>query len=180
MKSKSAAKIGLLAALALVAAAVLYYEFSPTESSAGANTLAAIYVPMGVETSQIHWDRLSSAQDTEYKPTGRNIFFLHLPLPPAPPPVHIPQPGDADYEPPVIPPPPPKLPLKFFGYGIVSQSTKRRAFLTDGDVVYIVGEGDNVLGHYRILKISSVSLEFEDIGSGRHAYTTLEDQAASK
>src|SRR5262249_43743963 len=76
------------------------------------------------------------------------------------------------------PPPPPQLPgnLKFFGYGTVPNGTPRRAFLSDGDEVYIVGEGDTLMGQFRILKINNASLEFEEVNSGRHGQKAIEDQ----
>ena len=57
------------------------------------------------------------------------------------------QPGDTRLRSPPPPPPPPPDPtlppnMKFFGYGTVPNGTARRAFLTDGDEVYIVAEGD--------------------------------------
>src|SRR5207302_8529167 len=108
-----------------------------------------------------------------------------VPPPPTPAPVHIPEPAvvkvpDPLPPPPPPPPPPPKLPLKFFGYGAAPNSSGRRAFLTDGETVYIVAEGDTVLGRYRIIKITSASLDFEEIGSGRRASKALEDQDPSK
>jgi len=42
--------------------------------------------------------------------------------------------------------------------------------------VYVVAEGDTVLGRYRIVKINRVNLEFEELGSGRRGTTVLEDQ----
>ena len=176
MKKKTKVEIGALAALLLVALAVWLYQGRPEESSARAATLAAKYVPMRVENSQIHWDRLARTQMAEYKASGRNIFALQLPPPPSAPAA---PPVIADDEPPAAPPPPPKLPLKFFGYGTVSEGSQSSAFLTDGSAVYIVAEGDTVLGHYRIIKITSASLEFEEIASGRRAYATLQDQGPS-
>ena len=66
--------------------------------------------------------------------------------------------------------------MKFFGYGNVPNDSARRAFLEDGDEVYIVNEGDTLMGRYKILKINNASLEFEEVGSGRRGQKTLEDQ----
>jgi hypothetical protein len=46
--------------------------------------------------------------------------------------------------------------------------------------VFVVAEGDTVMGHYRITKITNASLDFEEIGSGRRASKALEDQDPSK
>jgi hypothetical protein len=50
--------------------------------------------------------------------------------------------------------------------------------LTDGDEIYIVGEGDTLLGRFRILRISNVNLDFEEISSGMRGTASLEEQAA--
>src|SRR5260370_41498634 len=77
-------------------------------------------------------------------------------------------------------PPPPTAPanMKFFGYGTVPNGTSKRAFLNDGEEVYIVGEGDTLLGRFRILKIGKATLEFEELGSGRRNTVPLDEQAA--
>jgi hypothetical protein len=67
------------------------------------------------------------------------------------------------------------LPAKFYGYGTVPNGTARRAFLTDGDEVYIVAEGDTFLSRYRILKIGNATIEFEEVSSGRQGKANLED-----
>jgi hypothetical protein len=72
--------------------------------------------------------------------------------------------------------PPPKLPLKFFGIGTDSKGSARRAFLSDSGDVFIVAEGETVLGRYRILRITNTSLDFEEISSGRRASTPLEEE----
>jgi hypothetical protein len=89
------------------------------------------------------------------------------------------QPGQTGYVPPPPPPPPPDptLPpnVKFFGYGSIPNGTARRAFLTDGDEVYIVSEGDILLGRFRIVKIGNATIEFEETSSGRQGRAALED-----
>ncbi len=179
MTKKGKIESGTLAALVLIAGAIWYYYRFPGGVSARAGALAMVdYKPMGVENSKIHWERLAEAQQTEYKNSERDIFSVVLPPIPAPAPFHPPEPGDKDYTPPPPPPPPPppKFPLKYFGYGTVPEGLERRAFLTDGDAVYVVAEGDTVLGRYRIVRISHASLEFEEIASKRHGTATLEDQ----
>ena len=66
--------------------------------------------------------------------------------------------------------------MKYFGEGKAQSGSGRRAFLTDGDAVYVVGEGDTVLGRYRIIRINHLSVEFEEIASGRHGTAKLEDE----
>lgn len=163
-----------LAVLVVTAGGVLYYE-SNSAGAADRDTPSTVdYKPLNVDNPQIHWERLTDSQAND-KTTGRDIFNWKMPAPPPPPAVHVPEPGDADFQPPVAPPPPPpKLPLKFFGLGTDARGGARRAFLADGNEVYIVAEGDTVLGHYRILRITSGNLEFEEIGSGRRAFKSLD------
>lgn len=176
MTRKVKIEIGVLAVLVLAVGTLWYYYRHPATESAQAAAPGEHYKPMGVENPQIHWARLTEAQRTDYKSTGRDIFSRELP-PPPPRPVHIPKPGDKDFVKPVeVPPPPPQLPLKFFGYGTVPVGASRRAFLTDGEEVYIVAEGDTLLGRYRIVRINNVNLEFEEISSGRRGSSNLEDQ----
>ena len=177
MNKRKRIEIAVLAALILGALAVWYYGSRRPAQAARASTVAANYKPMRVENPRIHWDRLTDSQTTEYKPSPRDIFNRDLPAPP-PPPVHVPTPGDSDFvaPPPPPPPPPPQLPLKYFGEGNVQSGSGRRAFLTDGDTVSIVAEGDIVLGRYRIIRINHTSVEFEEIASGRHGTARLQDQ----
>lgn len=176
MKKKVVMEAGaLVALLAVLAGTLWYFNSSSSGQSVAATTRSAAYKPMAVENPQIHWYRLDETQRTEYKSSGRDIFSLKLP-PPPPPPAPVPAPVVEYTPPPPPPPPPPKLPLKFYGYGAVPDSPGRRAFLTDGQAVYIVAEGDTVLGRYRVLKINTMSLDFEEIASGRRASAALDDQ----
>jgi Tfp pilus assembly protein PilP len=84
-----------------------------------------------------------------------------------------------DTPPPPPPPPPPRLPLKYFGYGALESGPGRRAFLTDGDAVYIVAEGDTVLGRFRIIRITHSSLEFEELVTSRRGVTVLEEERSA-
>ena len=69
--------------------------------------------------------------------------------------------------------------MKYFGYGTLESGPGRRAFLTDGDAVYIVAEGDTVLGRFRIMRITHSSLEFEELVTSRHGVTVLEEQRSA-
>jgi GTPase len=65
--------------------------------------------------------------------------------------------------------------MKYYGYGTVPNGSARRAYLTDGDDVYIVAEGDTLLGRFRIVKIGNATLEFEDISSHVQGQKNMED-----
>jgi hypothetical protein len=56
------------------------------------------------------------------------------------------------------------------------EGSSRRAFLTNGDSVYVAAEGDTLLGRYRIIKIGRANVEFEEISTGRHGFAHLEGQ----
>jgi len=68
--------------------------------------------------------------------------------------------------------------LKFFGYGTIPTGSPRRAFITDGEDIFIVSEGDTLLGRYRILKVGNSNLEFQEISSGLPGSMPLDEQAA--
>jgi len=59
-------------------------------------------------------------------------------------------------------PPPPPINLKFFGFANKPGEAKR-IFLSQGEDVFIAGEGDIVDRRYRILHITPVSVEVEDV-----------------
>jgi hypothetical protein len=170
----------LLAVLVLIMAVVWYFNRTTSATNTGNVATFQNYQLLAVENPQLHRDKMEAAQKTEYHSLGRNPFSEI-----APPPDH-PQPKPVDTHPhpgpmPLPPPPPPTLPpsMKFFGYGTIPNGTLRRAFLSDGDEVYIVGEGDTLLGRFRIVKINNANLEFEEIATGRHNTVTMqEDQAA--
>jgi hypothetical protein len=171
-------KIAMLAALMLAAAAVFYYD-SKDVSFPGKTVPFALrpYSPLPVENPALQRWKLDASRRTEYKSSGRDLFSQTLP----PAPVrHVPEPvRDPGPQLPVEPPPP-SLPanMKFFGYGTVPNGTSKRAFLSDGEQVYIVGEGDTLLGRFRILRIGNASLEFEEVGTGKRNSASLDEQAA--
>lgn len=170
------AKAGWLVGLLLVAALVWYFQSrGHSIASTVASTDALSYKPLAVENPELQRDILEKSRKTEYKPSGRDLFSGYLPPPPeaAKPQPQVPA-G------PVVPPPPPPpaLPanVRFFGYGTVPNGTARRAFLTDGEEVFIVSEGDTLLGRFRVVKISNANLDFEEIATGRHGSASLTEE----
>ncbi|HWW16996.1 MAG TPA: hypothetical protein VNY81_00120 [Candidatus Saccharimonadales bacterium] len=173
---KQRTKIILLVVLMLAAAGVFYFDSNGGSLPGKTQSLnTTSYIPLPVENPELQRWKLEASSRTEYKSSGRDLFSEVLPPPPRRP-DPVPQP--------VIPvptePPPPTLPanMKFFGSGTVPNGTSKRAFLTDGEEVFIVGEGDTLLGRFRILRISNASLEFEELGSGRRNSAPLDEQAA--
>jgi hypothetical protein len=174
LKKKAKLERTLLVPLVLVAGTIWYYYVHSDLGSARAGSFLVAYKPIGADSPRLHLDRVQAARNTEYGSTIRDIFSRDLP---PPPPVIVPVVEVPVYVPPVPPPPPPpSLPLKFFGSGTVVGRSSRRAFLSNGESVYVAAEGDTLLGRYRIIKIGRANLEFEEIATGRHGFTPLEDQ----
>jgi len=106
-------------------------------------------------------DLLKTSEGTKYEGKGRNIFraeaevipqpkFSAMKAMPTPPPE------------PQGPPPPPPIPLRFYGFASRPGEPKK-IFLSQGDDVFIAGEGDIVDRRYKILQISPTSVEVEDV-----------------
>jgi hypothetical protein len=68
--------------------------------------------------------------------------------------------------------------MKFYGYGVVPNGTSRRAFLSEGEDIFIVAEGDILLGRFRVIHIGNDRLEFEEISTGRRNFINLDEQGA--
>ena len=167
----------LLAVLVLIMAVVWYFNRTTSATNTGNVATFQNYQLLAVENPQLHRDKMEDAQKTEYHSLGRNPFSETAPQKEQPKEnkiaQHVPQ------GPPILPPPPPPtLPgnMKYFGYGTIPNGTLRRAFLSDGDEVYIVGEGDTLLGRFRIVKINNANLEFEEIATGRRNTVTLQEE----
>jgi hypothetical protein len=178
---KQSQQVILLVVLLVIAGIVWGFERNQhTPATQTANSIQN-YKVLAVENPQIRWPELERAQKTEYKSSGRNPFSMIVP--PTPAEVQKAKAASAQPPPVALPPPPPteaKLPpnLKYFGYGTIPSGSPRRAFITDGEDVYIVTEGDTLLGRYRILKVGNVDLEFQEISSGLPGKAPLEEQAA--
>jgi hypothetical protein len=174
---KQRTKIAMLALLIIIAAGVFYLDTKGTSLSGKEFVFTSkSYPPLAVENPELQRWKLETSRRTEYKSSGRDLFSEVLPPSPVRKVERAPDPvPQAPVE-----PPPPSLPanMKFFGSGTVPNGTAKRAFLSDGEEVYIVGEGDTLLGRFRILRISPASLEFEELGSGRRNSAPLDEQAA--
>jgi hypothetical protein len=170
----------LLATLVLIMTVVWYFNRTTVSVAPGNLTAVQNYQLLAVENPQLHRDKMEAAEKTEYHSLGRNPFSEIAPQKNPTVPIKAPQPHGPVGPPVLPPPPPPSLPpnMKFFGYGTIPNGTLRRAFLSDGDEVYIVGEGDTLLGRFRIVKISNANLEFEEIATGRHATVTMQEEQA--
>ncbi len=107
----------------------------------------------------LRYDWLKASEDTQYKGTGRNIFRAEMEIPKI---IITPIKKQPD---PIVqqgPPPPPPINLKFFGFASKPGQPKK-IFLSQGEDVFIAGEGDIIDRRYRILHITPVSVEVEDV-----------------
>src|SRR5439155_34978 len=133
---------------------------------------------LSVENPSLHTAPVERARKTEYKSSGRNIFSRELPPPPQAPrpkvPVPIP-PVPQVIEPPKVSP----LPVKFFGFGTIPNGTARVAFFSDGEDVYVVGEGELLLNRFRIIRIGNSNVEYEEVSNGLRGTAPLEEQGGT-
>ena len=163
--------------LVVMAALVVYLDTKGPSLKNGTSLIEKqTYTPLPVENPELQRWKQEASRRTEYKSSGRDLFSASLPPPP-------PTKGDPPPDPgPLVPsePPPPTLPanMKFFGYGTIPNGTAKRAFLSDGEEVHIVGEGDTLIGRFRIIRIGNARLEFEEIATGRRNSATLDETGA--
>lgn len=172
-RNKTMVAVGLMV-VAVVFAVVRFIPDSPASAKTPTPAVtpqAATHRPATVRTSgkksagtparsldpTLRYDWLKASEDTKYSGAGRNIFRAEVEIPKVIVPVQkhvdpIPQ----------GPPPPPPINLKFFGFASKPGEPKR-IFLSQGEDVFIAGEGDIVDRRYRILHITPVSVEVEDV-----------------
>jgi len=50
------------------------------------------------------------------------------------------------------------------------------AFFTDGEDVYVVGEGELLLNRFRVIRIGNSNLEYEEVSNGLRGIANLEEQ----
>ncbi len=177
MKQKKELAVLVVALLILGAVGYFYFDRDKPVVTADVAAVAQNYQLLSVDNPQLHTDKEKRARETEYKIGGRNIFSRELPPPPKP--KQPPPDPKIQIAPPVqVTPTVSPLPVKFFGYGTVPNGTSRRAFFTDGEDIYIVGEGELLLNRFRILKIGNANLEYEEVSSGLRGTANLEEQGA--
>jgi hypothetical protein len=169
----------VLVALIAVAGLIWYWERHDSSADVASSQVAGelSYKPLAVDNPALQREKQAASRKTEYKSSGRDLFSEIAPAP-----VVVAQKEETHTMTgpiPLPPPPPPALPgnVKFFGYGTVPNGSAKRAFLSDGDQIYIVAEGDTLLGKYRVVKIGNANLDFEEIGSGRRGSTALSEEA---
>jgi hypothetical protein len=120
---------------------------------------------------------LAQSEEIKYEGNGRNIFMAgSVPIEPVKGRVVTDlHPAPAPYVPPQ-PPPPPQITLKFFGFANRPGETKK-VFLSQGEDIFIAAEGDIVDRRYRVLHISTTSVDVEDVLNNNRQSLPLTQQA---
>jgi hypothetical protein len=176
MKAATPSKTKLYTAIALCVVAALAIAWAvlpsfssgtastPHASSPGAKTKA---VPPDSLDPRLRLDLLASSEEVKYEGKGKNIFRAtsepvtidKVKVPP----LYRDQ-RQALAQGPRGPMAPSFAPinLKYFGSS-ASKGEKPKAFLSQGDDVWIAHEGDVVNRHYRIIRISPREVEIEDL-----------------
>ncbi len=121
---------------------------------------------------------LRSSEDVKYEGAGRNIFRAQAeePIPhPSVNPLTDKKPKPP--EPPPGPPPPPPIPLKFYGFANKPGETTKKVFLSEGENIFIAGEGDVVDRRYKVVRIGQTSVEIEDLLNNNKQTIQLSSQS---
>lgn len=112
-------------------------------------------------------DLLAASEKTLYEGNGRNIFVSQaedIPQPHGTGAMDVGKPGSQvvqTYTPPSAPPAPP-IPLKFYGFAS-SPGEPKKIFLKSGEDVFVAGEGEIVDRRYKVIRISPMSVEIQDV-----------------
>jgi hypothetical protein len=111
-------------------------------------------------------DLLAASEQTKYEGSGRNIFVSQsedvvIPTPKGNGLAPGAQAAITTYTPPPVPPPQP-IPLKFFGFASQPGEPKK-IFLEQGEDVWVAAEGEIVDRRYKVVRISTNSVEIQDV-----------------
>ncbi|HXZ34035.1 MAG TPA: hypothetical protein VEH30_17295 [Terriglobales bacterium] len=106
----------------------------------------------------LRYDWLDVSEKTKYHGNGRNIFLAQAEIPKPVAPAVV----EKKVVTPQGPPPPPPINLKFYGFASKPGEPKK-VFLSQGEDVFIAGEGEIVDRRYKVLRITPMSVEVEDV-----------------
>jgi hypothetical protein len=167
----------LLAVLVLALVGSFSYRYF-SDASAVPNVPAAVedrFTPVNVDNPALRLDILKRFLALEYKGAHRSIFSATLPPPPTPPPSA--NPVIAPTAPVLSGPPPLTVDAKYFGYVSDLAGSHRRAFFasSNNEDVFIAGEGDTLMGRFRVVRLTSTAADVEEVSSGRRATLVLEE-----
>ena len=191
--SEDRMKMLAMAGFAVIAAAIVYFEYfyTPTPATPVTTTASAGLAsgpaaapvaanrapaakPVGTTSAaldpSLHMEAMLASESVVYSGSGRNIFsansvpvVIQKPVAPARPVAQVVVPCPPNCPPPPPPPPPPPIELKFFGTIEPTASGPRQAFLLHGDTVYTASAGDVVMRRYRVISIEARSIQVEDM-----------------
>ena len=167
-------QIGMLVILLAVLGVMIGVHFWPSDDSAKVAPTDVLFTPINVDNPALRMDVLQRFLSLEYKGTHRNIFSASLPPPPQPAQKIVP----VNNAPPVPTGPPPlTVDAKYFGFVSDSAGSHRRAFFAtpNNEDVFIAGEGDTLMGRFRVVRLTNTTADVEEVSSGRHATLTLEE-----
>ena len=170
-------KVGIMAVLLAIAIPLVFFGFrsasAPAAAPAAAESPAAAAsstssrpsqkknsIPQSPDTLDptLRTDVLTASQKIEYKGGTRNIFRMEEP----PPPPKLPEPIVPPR--PVTPQPPPHTPVNLKYYGFSARPGEPiKAFLQEGEELFVAKEGDIVNRRYKVLKITRTSVLLEDV-----------------
>lgn len=113
----------------------------------------------------LHTERMRAAEAVRYDGTGRNIFSANSAPVAIPKPIQPARPNPVATAPqvPQGPPPPPPIDLRFCGYFAAPNGDDRQVILVHGDDVLLAKAGDIVLRRYKVLSVSTNSIQVEDL-----------------
>jgi len=168
--------VGLLAAVLLLLAYILYRNGHVIGGAAVAPGVGQEFVPLAIENPALRLDLLEALKKFQYEGPRRNIFSAALPPPPQPAQVAAPAIPAAPVQ---LAPPPLVVPASFLGYVTDPSTGTRRAFFSAGDDVYVLGVGEVLLGRFRLVQLGNNTAELEEISSGRKATLTLVEDTGS-
>ena len=177
-----------LAVLGTIAVLVILYEYWPSSTTGAPSTAQTSSTAAGAKVTRrtksgkvitvveprldptLDLSLLKQSEEIKYAGNGRNIFvagsvatIIERPRGTG---VTDPNRQAGLHMPPPIPPAPP-ITLKFFGFEN-EPGEPRRAFLSQGEDVFIAGEGEIVNRRYRVLRIGPNSVEMEDVLYNNH------------
>jgi hypothetical protein len=170
--------ITLFAAIVLIGGFELYQTFSgpaaavPTQAHLQTNAGPAANQRPGTEAQRIgfanidpvlHFDKLAQSEDVDYKGTGRNIFSAESAPPAIPKAIASARPKGPTVNVPPLPPQPPAIDLKYFGYSKV-KGGEPQAYFIHGDDVFIARSGQIVDHRYKVDAVKPTSADVTDLG----------------
>ena len=166
----------LLAVLVLGLVVTFSYRYFASASSVPNVPLAVEdrFTPLNVDNPALRLDILKRFLALEYKGAHRSIFSATLPPPQTP----VQQASPIVTAPTVVSGPPPlAVDAKYFGYVSDLGGSHRRAFFSspNNEDVFIAGEGDTLMGRFRVIRLTSTSADVEEVSSGRRATLVLEE-----